>query len=188
MMRFHMVRTAALLAACMALGRPAAVCAQDEKSTITVQSGPLTILYNTKLGTFAAKRGQRAFLTEGRLVEKDAAEGTAKAVDVRGPLGNGRAIEVAWCPPRIIRSRLCHKDLRRVATEGFFCYQVLMNTVIDLFRDLWNSIGCIGELLGYVLRFVSVFFRSRTSPAARLTSRDSLPGCRLLLSSSVLGH
>jgi len=48
----------------------------------------------------------------------------------------------------IIRSWLCHKNLRRVAIGGFFCYQVLMNTIIDLFRNLWNALECIGELLG----------------------------------------
>ena len=48
-----------------------------------------------------------------------------------------------------------------------------MNTVLNLFRHLWNSIGCIGELLGYLLRFVSVFFRSRASLAARLLAAES---------------
>jgi len=33
---------------------------------------------------------------------------------------------------------------------GFVCYQGRMNTVIDLFGDLWNALGCIGELLGYL--------------------------------------
>ena len=37
-----------------------------------------------------------------------------------------------------------------------------MNTIIDLLRNLWNLLACIGELLGYVLRFSSVFFQSRT--------------------------
>jgi len=45
-----------------------------------------------------------------------------------------------------------------------------MKTVLNLFRNLWNSIACIGELLGYLLRFVSVFFQSRTSLAARLVA------------------
>jgi hypothetical protein len=43
-----------------------------------------------------------------------------------------------------------------------------MNTIIDLFRNLWNALGCVGELLRYFLRFVSVFFRSRASLGARL--------------------
>ena len=51
-----------------------------------------------------------------------------------------------------------------------------MNTVIDLLRNLWNALGCIGELLGYLLRFISVFFRSRTSLAARLLAAESQLG------------
>ena len=43
-----------------------------------------------------------------------------------------------------------------------------MSTVIDLFESLWDALGCVGELLGYLLRFVSVFFRTRASLAARL--------------------
>jgi hypothetical protein len=41
-----------------------------------------------------------------------------------------------------------------------------MNSVFDLIRNLRIALGCIGELLG----FVSVFLRSRTSLAARLTA------------------
>ena len=51
-----------------------------------------------------------------------------------------------------------------------------MNTVIALFGDLWNALRCVGELLGYLLRFVSVFFRSRTSLAARLLAAESQLG------------
>ena len=51
-----------------------------------------------------------------------------------------------------------------------------MDTVIGLFRDLCNALGCVGELLGYLLRFVSVFFRSRTSLAARLLAAESQLG------------
>jgi len=42
-----------------------------------------------------------------------------------------------------------------------------MNTIIGLFQNLRNTLGCIGELLGYVLRFVSAFFQTRASLAAR---------------------
>ena len=45
-----------------------------------------------------------------------------------------------------------------------------MNRVFDLIRNLRIALGCIGELLGYLLRFVSVFLRSGTSLAARLSS------------------
>ena len=51
-----------------------------------------------------------------------------------------------------------------------------MNTVTDLLRTLRNALGCIGELLGYLLRFVSVFFRSRTWLAARLVAAESQLG------------
>ena len=48
-----------------------------------------------------------------------------------------------------------------------------MSTIIDLFRNLWNLLACIGELLGYVLRFVSAFFQARASLAARLVAAES---------------
>jgi hypothetical protein len=51
-----------------------------------------------------------------------------------------------------------------------------MNTVIDLIRNLWNALGCVGELLGYLLRFVSVFFQTRASLAARLLAAESQLG------------
>ena len=51
-----------------------------------------------------------------------------------------------------------------------------MNTVINLFRNLRNALGCVAELLGYLLRFVSVFFRTRASLAARLLAAESQLG------------
>ncbi len=45
-----------------------------------------------------------------------------------------------------------------------------MNSVFDLIRNLRIALGCIGELLGYLLRFVSMFLRSRTSLATRLSA------------------
>ena len=44
-----------------------------------------------------------------------------------------------------------------------------MNSVFDLIRNLRIALGCIGELLGYLLRFVSVFPWSQTSVAVRLS-------------------
>ena len=69
-----------------------------------------------------------------------------------------------------------HRDLRQVALGGFVCYPGRMNTVIDLFGNLWNALRCVRELLGYLLRFVSVFSRSRTSLAARLLAAESQLG------------
>ena len=43
-----------------------------------------------------------------------------------------------------------------------------MNRVFNLILRI--ALGCIGELLGYLLRFVSVFLRSRTSLSARLSA------------------
>ena len=77
---------------------------------------------------------------------------------------------------RIVWSRRCHKDLRQVAIEGFIGYPRRMNTVIGLFGSLWNALGCVGELLGYLLRFVSIFFRTRASLAARLLAAESQLG------------
>ena len=51
-----------------------------------------------------------------------------------------------------------------------------MKTISDLLRDPCSAPGCIGELLGYLLRLVSVFFQSRTSLAARLVAADSRLG------------
>ena len=48
-----------------------------------------------------------------------------------------------------------------------------MNTLLNLFGKLRNGLGCIGELLGYFVRFVSVFFHTRASLAARLLAADS---------------
>jgi hypothetical protein len=54
-----------------------------------------------------------------------------------------------------------------------------MNTLLNLFKNLWNALGCVGELLGYLLGFVSVFFQSRVSLAARLLAAESQLGmCR----------
>jgi len=78
--------------------------------------------------------------------------------------------------PRITRSPRSHKDLRAVAGRGRFCYPGSMNTVFDLFRNLRNALGFIGELLGYVVRFVSVFFQRRASLAARLLAAESQVG------------
>ena len=51
-----------------------------------------------------------------------------------------------------------------------------MNTVINSVRDLRNALECIGELLGYVVRFANAFFRSRASLAARLIAAESQLG------------
>ena len=51
-----------------------------------------------------------------------------------------------------------------------------MNAIIDLFRNLWNLLACIGELPGYVLRFVIAFFQTRASLAARLVAAESQLG------------
>ena len=76
-------------------------------------------------------------------------------------------------PPRIIRSGWRHKDLRAVAIGGFFGYQRRIDTVIDFSRNLWNALGCVVELAGYLLRFVSAFFRTRAALAARLLAAES---------------
>ena len=54
-----------------------------------------------------------------------------------------------------------------------------MNTVLDLFRNLRNGLGCLGELFGYFLRFVSAFLQDRASLAAWLLAAESQVGmCR----------
>ena len=51
-----------------------------------------------------------------------------------------------------------------------------MKTIIDLFLNPWNAMGCIGELLGYLLRFIRAFFQTRASLAARLLAAESQLG------------
>ena len=51
-----------------------------------------------------------------------------------------------------------------------------MNTVLDLIGNLQNALGCVGELLGYLLRFVSAFLRTHASLAARLLAAESQLG------------
>ena len=46
--------------------------------------------------------------------------------------------------PRIIPSLLWHKDLRQVAIRSLSWYRGHMNTIIDLFGNLWNALECIG--------------------------------------------
>ena len=48
-----------------------------------------------------------------------------------------------------------------------------MRPVLDLFPSFWNALGFVGELLGYLLRFVGAFFRTRASLAARLLAAES---------------
>ena len=51
-----------------------------------------------------------------------------------------------------------------------------MNTAIDLFGSLGNALGYVRERLGYLLRFVSAFSRTRASLAARLLAAESQLG------------
>jgi len=51
-----------------------------------------------------------------------------------------------------------------------------MNAVLNVFRNLRNGLGCVAELVGYLLRFFSVFFQSRASLAARLVAAESQLG------------
>ena len=48
-----------------------------------------------------------------------------------------------------------------------------MNTVINLFSNLRNALVCICELLGYLLRFASMFLQTRAPLAARLVAAES---------------
>ena len=48
-----------------------------------------------------------------------------------------------------------------------------MKTIRNLLRDLWSAPGCVCELLGYLLGFLSVFFQSHASLAARLLAAES---------------
>ena len=114
---FADVLIAALLAAHPAVTRPAPVNARSEHNMITLHNGLLTAQYDVEKGTFAARRGDRVFITEGRLDEKGSAGGTAKAMEVRDPLGVGRAIEVAWPDGRLRRLAL-YEDLPFVCASG----------------------------------------------------------------------
>ncbi len=62
------------------------------------------------------------------------------------------------------------KDLRQVVIGGDFCYCRHMHTVINLFRNLRDAPRCIGELVGYLLRFVSMFLQIRASLSPPINS------------------
>ena len=49
-----------------------------------------------------------------------------------------------------------------------------MNIVLNPFKTICDLLACIGELLGYLLRFVRAFFQSRASLAARLVAAEIL--------------
>ena len=115
--RICAVLIAALPAVHPELARSAPVNARSDQKTITLDNGLLIVKYNIEQGTFSARRADRVFVTEGRLVEKDSADGEAKAIEVRDPLGAGRAIEVTWADGRVRRLTL-YEDLSFVCASG----------------------------------------------------------------------
>ncbi len=123
--------------------------------------------------------GRAALIASGgavRVSERNPVAGQWQDSNLRKPKVRGRKTAPYPLSSRIIWSALWRRDLRQVAIGGFFCYQRPMNTVIDLFGSLWKAVGWVGELLGYLLRFVSVFFRTRAWLAARLLAAESQLG------------
>ena len=51
-----------------------------------------------------------------------------------------------------------------------------MNAVLNVLRNHRNALGCVPELVGYLLRFLSVFLQSRAYLAARLLAAESQVG------------
>jgi len=86
----------------------AAVLAKDDGNAFSLDNGILRVHYDGKTGTFNALRGEhRLFITEGRLVEADKQKGaTARLIDVKNTLGDGKAVEVTWPDGRIRRLAL----------------------------------------------------------------------------------
>jgi hypothetical protein len=92
------------------------VQAKTEPNVISLENGLLAVRYDTAAGMFTARRGGRTFITEGRLADRGAA-GSARAIDVRDPLGAGKAIEVTWPDGRIRRLAL-YESLPLVCATG----------------------------------------------------------------------
>jgi len=64
---------------------------------LTLDNGILSVRYDTGAGTFTAARGDRLFITEGRLTapgRETAPE--VRIADTRDALGKGKSIEVTW--------------------------------------------------------------------------------------------
>ena len=92
--------------------------ANTEQEMIRLDNEIVQVRYDTKSGTFTAARGDRTFITEGRLVEPEKAGGAAvKLVDVRDSLGTGQAIELTWPDGRIRRLAL-YGSLPFVCVQG----------------------------------------------------------------------
>lgn len=128
--------TACLLAAAQPLP-PAPVHARTEQNVITLDNGPLAVRvqYDVKKGTFTASRGGRTFVTEGRLVDKDVAGGTAKTVDLRDSLGQGKAVDVTWPDGRVRRLAL-YEDLPFVCASGSVRNATGKPIIVDNVRPL----------------------------------------------------
>jgi len=96
----------------------AAVDAKTEGDLITIGHGELVVRYDRASGLFAAQRGARAFLAEGRLIDsRTVQDATTKVVEARGPLGTGRAIEVTW-PDGQIRRLALYDSLPWICLTG----------------------------------------------------------------------
>jgi len=90
------VSTTLVLVACVS---PAAsqANAEDRQQMLTLDNGILSVHYNTQTQTFTARRGDRLFITAGRLTAPDgAAAPQARTLATRDAVGQGRSIEVTW--------------------------------------------------------------------------------------------
>ncbi|MBN2475677.1 MAG: alpha-galactosidase [Pirellulales bacterium] len=94
-------------------GEAGPVEARTERQMLTLDNGTLQVRYDTQTGTFTARRGDRLFITTGRLVgpkvtdSVEANDGAdAGLIDVADSLGSGTAIEVTWPDGRIRRLAL----------------------------------------------------------------------------------
>lgn len=96
-----------MFAAKLMAAEATAVKTETGPDRITLDNRILKVLYNTQTGVFTARRGDRLFVTEGRLVETPGGEAPrSKVVELRDALGVGRAIEAMWPDGRIRRLAL----------------------------------------------------------------------------------
>jgi len=78
-------------------GGASPVKAKTEQDVHILDNGTLVVRYDARTGTLTARRGERVFITEGRLVERGEADAAETRIgDVRDALGTGKAIEVTW--------------------------------------------------------------------------------------------
>jgi len=133
-----------------ALGFP--VSAETEKDMFTLQNETLSVQYDLASGTLTARREDRVFITQGRLVDADRQAGAeAQLIDLGDSLGKGKAIEVAWPDGRIRRLAL-YESLPMLCVTGSVRNPTDQPVTVDEITPLVATVDAgmpVGELRGF---------------------------------------